>query len=211
MYAALSSLEGDTYRHTTKTLSFLPIGHTKFSPDWCFSVFKHKVRQTRVDCLQSVPNMAEISQTKTSLSWFPWNHHYTYIWVVNHLYSKNEKNSEIKKLQLLQISSSSPRCVFACEWSKTEEKEIKLRKDPWISASEAFPAIFPPHTLNTSDSNLIMDLGEVYTLIIIHWQSLAFSLWNWQWLSKTLNIPNITGCLEIYIQGVSWMWFIRLP
>ena len=33
-----------TGRHTSITLSFLPVGHTKFSPDWCFGLFKRQYR-----------------------------------------------------------------------------------------------------------------------------------------------------------------------
>ena len=35
-----------TNRHTNITLSFLPVGHTKFAPDWCFGLFKCSYRRT---------------------------------------------------------------------------------------------------------------------------------------------------------------------
>lgn len=35
-----------TGRHTNITLSFLPVGHTKFAPDWCFGLFKRAFRRT---------------------------------------------------------------------------------------------------------------------------------------------------------------------
>ena len=43
-----------TNRHTNITLSFLPVGHTKFAPDWCFGLFKHTYRRTKVGSLQSI-------------------------------------------------------------------------------------------------------------------------------------------------------------
>lgn len=35
----------------TITLSFLTVGHTKFSPDWCLGLFKRRHRHTRISCL----------------------------------------------------------------------------------------------------------------------------------------------------------------
>ena len=40
-----------TKRHSRITLSFLVVGHTKFSPDWCFGLLKRKFRQTHVTTL----------------------------------------------------------------------------------------------------------------------------------------------------------------
>ena len=37
-----------TGRHTQITLSFLVVGHTKFSPDWCFGLFKRLYRRTKL-------------------------------------------------------------------------------------------------------------------------------------------------------------------
>ena len=37
--------------HKTITISFLPVGHTKFSPDWCFGLLKQKFRKSEVNCL----------------------------------------------------------------------------------------------------------------------------------------------------------------
>ena len=49
-------MKGDD-KHTNITLSFLPVGHTKFSPDWCFGLFKQQYRLTKVGSLQ---NIAEV-------------------------------------------------------------------------------------------------------------------------------------------------------
>ena len=34
--------------HDEIELSFLVVGHTKFSPDWCFGLFKRAFRRTKV-------------------------------------------------------------------------------------------------------------------------------------------------------------------
>ena len=43
-----------TKRHTHITLSFLSVGHTKFSPDWCFGLFIRLYRRTRVESVQVI-------------------------------------------------------------------------------------------------------------------------------------------------------------
>ena len=42
--------------HTDITISFLPVGHTKFAPDWCFGLAKQTFRRTRVDTLDDIAN-----------------------------------------------------------------------------------------------------------------------------------------------------------
>jgi hypothetical protein len=39
--------------------SFLPVGHTKFSPDWCFGLLKKKYRQSEVSSLQDIKTVVE--------------------------------------------------------------------------------------------------------------------------------------------------------
>ena len=48
-----------TKRHSKITLSFLVAGHTKFSPDWCFGLFKRTFRRTKVDCLNDIVDVAQ--------------------------------------------------------------------------------------------------------------------------------------------------------
>ena len=40
--------------HKSITLSFLIVGHTKFSPDMCFGLFKQRARRSRVTCLEDI-------------------------------------------------------------------------------------------------------------------------------------------------------------
>ena len=51
-----------TKRHTSITLSFLVVGHTKFSPDWCFGLFKRRFRfRTKVGSLRSLAQVVDES------------------------------------------------------------------------------------------------------------------------------------------------------
>ena len=43
-----------TGRHESIDMSFLLSGHTKFSCDWCFGLFKRNFRATKVDCLNDI-------------------------------------------------------------------------------------------------------------------------------------------------------------
>ncbi|XP_041356505.1 uncharacterized protein LOC121373797 [Gigantopelta aegis] len=48
-------------KHKTITLSFLLAGHTKLGPDWCFGLFKKKLKSSKVDCLKDVETVAKQS------------------------------------------------------------------------------------------------------------------------------------------------------
>ena len=50
-----------TNRHSNITLSFLPVGHTKFSPDWCFGLLKRQYRRTKVGSLQAIAEVVSKS------------------------------------------------------------------------------------------------------------------------------------------------------
>ena len=47
--------------HKTIKLSFLIVGHTKFSPDSCFGLLKQKFRRTAVSCLDNLVGVVESS------------------------------------------------------------------------------------------------------------------------------------------------------
>ena len=53
-----------TGRNATVTICFLPAGHTKFSPDWCFGLLKRVYRRTRVSCMQDIVKIVEKSSEK---------------------------------------------------------------------------------------------------------------------------------------------------
>ena len=50
-----------TGRHKQITLSFLIVGHTKFSPDTCFGLIKRLYRRTYVGCLDDISKMVSNS------------------------------------------------------------------------------------------------------------------------------------------------------
>ena len=42
-------------------LSFLIVGHTNFSPDWCFGLFKQAFRCTKIGCLDDIARVVDES------------------------------------------------------------------------------------------------------------------------------------------------------
>jgi hypothetical protein len=47
--------------HRKITISFLVVGHTKFSPDWCFGLLKRLYRRTNITCLEDICSTVEKS------------------------------------------------------------------------------------------------------------------------------------------------------
>ena len=47
--------------HESITLSFLLVGHTKPSPDWCFGQVKRLYRRSQVNCLNEIVKVVESS------------------------------------------------------------------------------------------------------------------------------------------------------
>ena len=45
------------------TLPFLIVGHTKFSPEWCFGLLKQRFRRTVVGCLDDLVQVVKTSAT----------------------------------------------------------------------------------------------------------------------------------------------------
>ena len=49
--------------HSRISIHFMLAGHTKFAPDWCFGLFKRKLRRTRVSCLADIVDVVNSSST----------------------------------------------------------------------------------------------------------------------------------------------------
>ena len=49
--------------HEEIIISFLPVGHTKFAPDWCFCLFKQLFRRMKIGDLDDIANCVSKSST----------------------------------------------------------------------------------------------------------------------------------------------------
>ena len=141
-----------TNRHTSITLSFLVVGHTKFSPDWCFGVFKRHYRRTKVGSLKSIAqvandsaecNFSQLVSDENGSTIVP-----TYNWTTFAPHLK--KVVGIKKYHHFRCDSSQPGVVFVNEHADTDEQMIDLMKSTprWSPDSSELPSVVPPKGLS---------------------------------------------------------------
>ena len=134
--------------HRNITLSFLIVGHTKFSPDWCFGFLKQRFRRTVVGCLDDLVQVVNTSATvnvaqlvgsqegETIVPIYDWTAMFA-----GHL--RMVKN--IKRYQHFRIASSSPGAVTVQLASDTEEESIVVLADrDWIPSLHLLPTVTPP-------------------------------------------------------------------
>ena len=123
---------------------------TKFSPDWCFGLFKRLYRRTKVGSLQSIfevvndsaeCNFAQLVSREDGSTIVP-----TFDWT--DLFAPHMKIVGIKKLHHFRMTSASPGCVFVREHIDSAEVTIKLLKEPaWTPDVSDLPNV-PPHGLS---------------------------------------------------------------
>lgn len=140
-----------TGRHTNITLSFLPVGHTKFSPDWCFGLFKRQYRRTRVGSLRAIAevvnrsaecNFSQLVSHEDGSTIVP-----TFDWV-SFFATRMKKISGIKKQHHFRLTTSSPGQVFVRERSDTPENKLNILKEPWSPDPTVLPDVIPPRGLS---------------------------------------------------------------
>ena len=136
--------------HKEIIISFLPVGHTKFAPDWCFGLFKQRYRRTKINTLDdiatavdssSVVNVPQLVGTLDGQCFVP-----TYNWsdYFDHHTVKTALKG-IKSNHHFRFTHSSPGVVFVKKASGDEEKEINLLKDPtWKPSCHNLPGLVTP-------------------------------------------------------------------
>ena len=136
-----------TNRHDDITLSFLVVGHTKFSPDWCFGLVKRLYRRTRVGSLKGIAevvnksaecNVAQLVSREDGSTIVP-----TYQWT-DFFTPHFKKIPGIKKYHHFRMSSSTPGAVFVKEHADSPEKRFDLLKDSWSPIAHELPSTVTP-------------------------------------------------------------------
>lgn len=137
-------------------ISFLLVGHTKFSPNWCFGLLKQNFRKTKVGCLadiakvvndSAVVNHAELVGTEDGTALVPqydWAEYFT-------PFFKKTAFKGIKDLHHLVFSQATPGCVMVREFSDSTEKKVKVLASDhqdWSPSSSDMPAIITPTGLS---------------------------------------------------------------
>jgi hypothetical protein len=113
------------------TISFLIVGHTKFSPDWCFGLFKQVFRRTKVGCLDdivkvvessAVVNHAQLVGTQDGQVLVDWAEHF------NSPFRQTALKG-IKAMHHLTFSHLKPGTVTVKDSVTSPEREINLLAD----------------------------------------------------------------------------------
>ena len=138
--------------HKNITLSFLIVGRTKFSPDWCFGLLKQRFRRTRVACLSDLErvvnisaeaNVAQLVGTQSGEVVVP-----IYNWTAMFA-GRLRKLKHIKKFQHLSISESAPGSVDVRIESDSVSERFSLLMDPtWAPSSQQLPLVVAPSGLS---------------------------------------------------------------
>ena len=124
-----------TNRRSNITLSFLVTGHTKFSPDWCFGLFKRLYRRTYVGSIthiaevvekSAVCNTAQIVSAEDGNVIVP-----SYDWST-YLTPHFKRINGIKGYHHFRFSNAHPNIVFVKEHADTEEISLSITKMPVV-------------------------------------------------------------------------------
>ena len=138
--------------HKSITLSFLTVGHTKFSPDWCFGLLKQKFRKSKVDCLDDIArvvdtsadvNFAQLVGTQSEEVIVP-----TYNWS-SFFKDCLKEIPQLKKQHHFYFSSETKGKVSVKEAHNDPYTELELIRDPnWKPSSEHLPPKIIPEGLS---------------------------------------------------------------
>ena len=143
-----------TGRHTQITLSFLVVGHTKFSPDWCFGLFKRLYRRTKVGSLQAIAQVANDSaycnehqlvstaDGTTVVTRYDWTSFFV---------TRFKKLSKLKSYHHFRVCSSEPGVVYTRIHSDTPEVRHQLLKEDsleWRPSYDEYPPVVDPKGLS---------------------------------------------------------------
>lgn len=136
------------------TLSFLIVGHTKFSPDWCFGLLKQAYRRRKIGCLDdivhaieesAVVNHAQLVGRQDGTVVVP-----TYDWAAFFDEPFRQRALQgIKSMHHLRFTCEKPDSVLVRDTSDSPEREINLVKEKdWKPAVDDLPAVIPPPGLS---------------------------------------------------------------
>ena len=137
--------------HKKVTYSFLPVGHTKFAPDWCFGLAKQTFCRTKVDTLDDIANcvsrssFVNVPQLVGTLDGTCLVPMYDWVGFFDKHMNKNALKG-IKNMHHFRFTTTEPGMVYVKNSSSDEERKIQLSKDlSWSPSPDDLPdEIVPP-------------------------------------------------------------------
>ena len=131
--------------HKEVVISFLPVGHTKFAPDWCFGLLKQRFRRTRLQILTTLPTMSLFLLQWMCRSWLA---HWMPPFLCPCTTGVSIKTAlkGITQMHHFRFNSSSPGVVFVESESSGLERKINLLKNTsWVPLADNLPSLIIPH------------------------------------------------------------------
>ena len=138
--------------HHSISLSFLVVGHTKFSPDWCFGLLKQCFRRTKVGCLDDLVkvvdssagvHIAQLVGTQEGEKMVT-----TYNWAT-YFARKFWKLKNIKCYQHFRFDAGIPGIVHVKTAADSNEEAFSLLVDhDWLPSSSSLPDNVPRNGLS---------------------------------------------------------------
>ena len=132
------------------TLTFLIAVHIKFSPDWCFGLFKQAYRRTKIGCLDNIVkvvessaviNHAQLVGTQDGQVIVP-----TYDWT-EFFKTKCKKTAfkGIKAMHHITFTHQKTGIAIVKDSITSPEREISLLQDKnWKPTAAYLPSVTPP-------------------------------------------------------------------
>ena len=140
---------------------FMLVGHTKFSPDWCFGLLKQRYRRTFVSSLQDIADVCDTSADvnhsqligtqdgKVVVPMYDW---------AGFLQQKFRKVPKIKAQHHFLFSADNPRSVTVQEFSDTEGAPFQhLADHTWCPSAEGLPPVVTPCGLSIERQQYLHD------------------------------------------------------
>ena len=136
-------------------MSFMLVGHTKFSPDWCFGLFKQRYRRTFVSCLNDIAdvvnssadvNVAQLVGTQsgeTVVQMYNW---------ATFLGGHFRSVPQLKTFHHFLFSAEHPGVVMLKELSDSDccNSFTMLVDDEWCPLARDLPPVISPAGLSTA-------------------------------------------------------------
>ena len=135
--------------HRSIKISFMLVGHTKFSPDSCFGLLKKRFRVTKVSCLDDlvkvVNTSADVNEAQLVGSQSGQSIVSMYDWV-GFFGSHVKKVPQITQQHHFHFSAEVPGTVVIQKFSDSDSTKHTLTSD--IALADQFPEIIVPPGLS---------------------------------------------------------------
>ena len=127
------------------------VGHTKFSPDWCFGLLKQRLRRCRVDCLDDLVKVVESSADVNSAQLVETQLGETVVPMYNwaQFFEPHYKTlQQIKTFHHFHFSCTTPGEVTVKQYSDSDNVHLIILKDNWKPHPSTLPSIITPPGLS---------------------------------------------------------------